>query len=112
MATVVGVFKHYTQGRGALDALRHEGFGLDELGLVANDGDLTDQVSVMAEADVADRGLFDVLVDMGVPRARAERYARLLADSRTIVTVAAPAEPRARQAARVLRRCGVRELSA
>ena len=107
---MVGVFEHYAQARGAFDELQRRGFSLRELGLVASDGELVDQVATLASADVADRGLSDVLVGMGVPRARANAYARHLDACHAIVTVAVPTG-RARTAASVLRRCGGRELS-
>jgi hypothetical protein len=109
--TMVSVFEQYAQGRQAFEELRRQGFSLCELGLVESDGDLVDQVSTLATADVAGRGLSDVLVGMGVPRAPANQYARHLDARRTIVTVAVPAGARARTAARVLRRCGARDLS-
>src|SRR5437870_13791718 len=77
--TLVGGFEQYAQGRGAFDELQRQGFALDELGLVDSDGELVDQVSTLAIADVAGRGLSDVLMSMGVPRAPANQYARHLA---------------------------------
>jgi hypothetical protein len=109
--TMVGVFEERAQARGALEELQREGFPLDRLGLVSDSDGLVDQVGALAAADVADRGLADVLVGMGVPRTRADRYARHLAAARTIVTVAVPAGRPPGRAARVLRRRGVRELS-
>ena len=108
---MIGVFEQYAQGRGAFDELLRQGFALQELGLVANDGNLVDQVAVLATADVADRGLSDVLVGMGVPRAHANQCARHLDACRTIVTIAVPAKGRARKAMQVLRRCGVGDVS-
>ena len=108
---MVGVFDHPTQARGALELLQREGFSLHELGLVTSNGELVDQVAMLAAADVADHGLSDVLVSMGLSRTSADEYAQHLDASRTIVTVAVPAGRRPGQAARVLRRCGVRELS-
>src|SRR6266849_2850418 len=93
---MIGVFEQYAQGRGAFDELLRQGFSLRELGLVASNDDLVEQVAVLATADVADRGLSDVLVDMGVPRAHANQCAQHLDAQRTIVTVAVPADAHAR----------------
>src|SRR5438128_9832529 len=63
---MIGVFEQYANGRRAFEELVRQGFSLGELGLVANDANLVDQVAMLATADVADRGLCDVLVGMGV----------------------------------------------
>jgi hypothetical protein len=100
----IGSFEEYAQGERALAELQRLGFRGNQVGLAMDDGVLIEQEDVLAAADVADRGLFTVLVEMGVPEAEARYYEREFEARCTIVTAKAPG--RAQEAAAVLHRHG------
>jgi hypothetical protein len=100
----IGSFEEHEQGERALAELQRLGFRGDQVGLARDDGVLIEQGDVLATADVADRGLFTVLAEMGVPEPEARYYEQEFEACCTIVTVTAPG--RAQEAAAVLHRYG------
>src|SRR5215211_7522662 len=101
-SVVVGTLADDRQAHETLGQLRDAGFGTDQTGLALKTDDLIVQTDALARADVADRGLVDALVGMGVPRPDATNYERQFAARRAVVTVQAP--DRLTEAAQILRR--------
>jgi hypothetical protein len=99
---VIGTLGDDRQAHKALSELRNAGFGSDQTGLAVDVGDLIVQADTLARADVADYGLTNALVGMGVAEHDARSYEREFAACRTVVTV--QTVDRLSEAAQILRR--------
>ena len=104
--TLVRVFDECDAAEQALIALREVGFRYDQIGLAQCSGEVTEQEDALATAHIDERGLFAVLVEMGVSEQEARFYDREFEACRAIVTV--KPEDRAEDAVAVLDRLGAR----
>lgn len=104
--TIVGVFDACDAAEQTLIALHRAGFRYDEIGLVHCSGEVIEQEDALATADVADRGLLPVLLEMGVPESEARACEHEFEVQHAIVTVH-PAD-RAEEATAILGRFGAR----
>jgi hypothetical protein len=87
VSVVIGVLADDDRRRKTVGALREAGFSGRDIGTASDTGELVVQDNALARADVADHGLFDVLVSMGAPEQEARRFAREFAAQRSIVLV-------------------------
>jgi hypothetical protein len=101
VSVVIGVLADDNHRRKTVGALRDAGFSGREIGAASDTGELVVQEDALARADVADHGLFDVLVGMGAPEREARRFTREFEAQRTIVTVQTTDRPN--EAAAILR---------
>jgi hypothetical protein len=86
---VVAAFADCAEAELVLEELRRAGHASDRLGLAMNNGVLIEQRGELAQANVADRGLFAALVELGVSEAEARRFARQFGSYCSIITVRA-----------------------
>ena len=105
-STLVGVFDECDNAEHALTVLHEAGFRYDQIGLAQCSGEVTEQEDALATARIDERGLYAVLVEMGVSEHEARFYEREFEASRAIVTV--KPEDRADDAILIFDRLGAR----